>query len=146
MITCGLDVIEVYNTYFSHQNVCLSLLFEIFTHSWIRYTVSGTPKKHEDERYCMSFRRKYFHHWKHKYFDHWLNKYFDHWSRKILGWRQDFLRWEQLWPEAPILKPSRISCNSTIVILKQRNHSDTQSRDFILFDCRIFDRPIVGWC
>ena len=41
---------------------------------------------------------------------------FDHWSRKILGWRQDFLRWEQLWPFAPILKPSRISWNSTIII------------------------------
>ena len=49
-----------------------------------------------------------------KFSEHVLQKNSDHWSRKILGWRHDFLRWEQLWPEAPILKPSRISWNGSI--------------------------------
>ena len=66
----------------------------------------------------------------------------DHWSRNILGWRQDFLRWEQLCPEAPILKPSRISWNRTVVIVKQRNHSDTQSPD--IDGCEIVQLSEVG--
>ena len=94
---------------------------EIFTHSWTRYTVSKTPQKHEDERnYCISFRQKYFQHWSINVWslnEIWPKRKVDHWSRKILGWRQDFLRWEQLWPFAPILKPSRMSWNSTIIII-----------------------------
>ena len=97
---------------------------EISTHLDFKDTQypSRTPLKYENGRYC-SFRQKYFGHWSdalnsdqrknlitdQKYPWSLSEQTHGYWSRKILGWRQDFLRWEQLWPEAPILKPSRIS-------------------------------------
>ena len=121
---------------------------EISTHLDFKDTQypSRTPLKYENGRYC-SFRQKYFGHWSDA-----LNsdqrKNFDqrskislitarvpeqihcYWSRKILGWRQDFLRWEQLWPEAPILKPSRISW-------KRKDVRDRAIKGDVNFDFRI---------
>ena len=115
MITCGLDVIKVYNTYFSHQNVCFALKLK-YSHCWIRYTVSGTPKKHEDERYCMSFRQKYFHHWKHKYFDHWTERYFWSLIEENLGLATGFSEVRAALAICPNLEAIKD-------ILKQQNHN-----------------------
>ena len=117
MITCGLDVIKVYNTYVSHQNVCFTLKLK-YSH------IVGLDTQYLGPHRNMKMRDIAWVSGRNTFITENINTLiteqrntFDHWSRKILGWRQDFLRWEQLWPEAPILKPSRMSWNSTIIII-----------------------------